>query len=103
MAGQSFDVCVCGSGPAGMTVARTLAAAGRHVALLEAGGLELSEASAAIYEGINAGRPYGGLDACRLRYFGGTSNHWAGRCGLFDPVDFEKRDYHGLPGWPIPR
>ena len=41
--GRRFDVCVIGSGPAGMTLARRLAAAGADVALMEAGGLDLSD------------------------------------------------------------
>ena len=37
----------------------------------------------------------------RLRYFGGTSNHWSGRCRPFDSSDFNPREINGLPGWPI--
>lgn len=37
----------------------------------------------------------------RLRYFGGTSNHWGGRSRGLDPYDFEARAYHPLSGWPI--
>ncbi len=39
----------------------------------------------------------------RLRYFGGTSNHWTGMCGVFDDSDFQPKRYHDLPGWPIAR
>lgn len=100
-----YDVCVYGSGPAGMTVARALAAKGKLVALLEGGGLEYSEESQSIYDGKSVGniQDWNALRTCRLRFFGGTSNHWTGRCGTFDPVDFENRVYHGLPGWPIGR
>lgn len=100
-----YDVCVYGSGPAGMTVARALAAKGKLVALLEGGGLDYSEESQSIYDGKSVGniQDWNALRTCRLRFFGGTSNHWTGRCGIFDPVDFESRDYHGLPGWPIGR
>lgn len=100
---QTFDVCVCGTGPAGITVARKLAAEGMSVALLEAGGVDLTDESQDVYEGENVGLQYWGVSACRLRQFGGTSNHWAGRCSLFAPVDFEDREYFGLPGWPISR
>jgi choline dehydrogenase-like flavoprotein len=98
-----YDVCICGTGPAGTTVARTLAAAGKKVLLLEAGGLSYSDQSQDIYKGKNTGRDYWDVDVGRLRYFGGTSNHWTGRCGLLDPIDFQERDYHDLPGWPISR
>ncbi|MDZ7629168.1 MAG: GMC family oxidoreductase [Parvularculaceae bacterium] len=98
-----FDLCVCGSGPAGMTVAREAAARGLRVVLLEAGGFEPSEASQEIYKARSIGAlEYYGVETCRLRYFGGTSGHWAGRCAILDPVDFESRDiWGGLPGWPI--
>lgn len=99
---RRYDFCVCGTGPAGTTVARILANQGKSVCLLEAGGLEYTDESADVYEGETAGIEYWSLSDCRLRYFGGTSNHWAGRCSVFDPVDFEQRDYFGLPGWPIP-
>ena len=32
-----FDVCICGAGPAGITLARALAGKGRRVALMEGG------------------------------------------------------------------
>ena len=96
------QVCVCGSGPAGMTVARELARRGVRVLLLEAGGFDLSSQSQDIYEGKSIGPlEYFGVSACRLRMFGGTSNHWSGRCGVFERLDFEPRDIWGVPGWPI--
>lgn len=99
----AYDVCICGTGPAGITVARKLAAFGKRILLLEGGSLAYSDASQDCYKGKSVGTQYWFLDSGRLRYFGGTSNHWAGRCGLFDPIDFEARDYFGLPGWPISR
>jgi choline dehydrogenase-like flavoprotein len=100
-----YDLCVCGSGPAGMTVAREAAARGLRVVLLEAGGFDPSEASQEIYKAKSVGAlEYYGVETCRLRYFGGTSGHWAGRCAILDPIDFEQRDiWDGLPGWPINR
>lgn len=99
----TYDVCVCGTGPAGITVARELAAHGKKVALLEAGGLEYSDRSQEVYAGSESGlSTYNtALKGCRLRYFGGTSNHWTGVCGLFEPSDFWPKRYHDLPGWPI--
>jgi choline dehydrogenase-like flavoprotein len=86
-----------------MTVAREAAARGLRVALLEAGGFELSAASQDVYKATSVGPlDYFGVETCRLRYFGGTSGHWAGRCAIFEPFDFEARDiWGGLPGWPI--
>ena len=61
-----------------------------------------TERSQAIYKGKSIGEKYSDyLYTLRLRYFGGTSGHWGGRCALFNSTDFESRGYHGLPGWPI--
>jgi choline dehydrogenase-like flavoprotein len=99
-----YDVCICGTGPAGITTARKLASRGRRVLLIEGGGTSFSDESQNLYNGKNIGRPYWFLEVGgRLRYFGGTSNHWTGRCGIFDAIDFEQREYFGMPGWPISR
>ncbi len=97
----AFDVCVVGSGPAGMTLATALHAAGKRVLVLEAGGREYSDRSQEVYRGEVRGDAYHGLDYSRLRYFGGTSNHWAGRCRPLDAVDFEPRAGIDGTGWPI--
>lgn len=98
---RNYDVCICGAGPSGITIARILANAGKNVALFEGGGFELTEASQDLYHGKNIGlNNWDAIYNCRLRYFGGTSNHWGGRCSFFDSVDFEQRDYFGMPGWP---
>ncbi len=97
-----YDFCICGTGPAGITTARKLAASGKKVLLLEGGGLSYSEESQDHYKGKSVGRPIW-LESIRLRYLGGTSNHWTGLCALLDPITFETHDGFGLPGWPISR
>jgi hypothetical protein len=98
---RRFDACVIGSGPAGITLARRLAAQGFTVALMEAGGLELTPDSQDLYAGEITGLDYYPLDVARLRYFGGTSNHWAGWCRELDAHDFRPRPFHAFSGWPI--
>jgi len=68
---------------------------------MEAGGLEFSPESQSVYQGDNIGLPYASLDACRLRYFGGTSNHWDGYTRPLDVRDFEPLPHHPLNEWPI--
>lgn len=96
-----FDVCIIGTGPAGVTCALSLARPGRRIALLEGGGESISDWSQDLYRGEVVGDPYFDLDACRLRYFGGTSNHWAGMCRPLDAADFEARGSLALTAWPI--
>ncbi len=100
-----YDACICGAGFAGISIARELAKKGKSVALLEAGGVEYSDRSQDIYSGktINGSGLYYWNDVadCRIRYFGGTSAHWAGLCYVPDAIDFEDGDRWGLPGWPI--
>lgn len=98
---NSYDVCICGAGVAGITLAVELASKGKKVAIFEAGGENYSEESQSIYEADSIGLLYYGVSACRLRYLGGTSNHWSGRTMLMQPIDFKDREFFPLPGWPI--
>ncbi|MDZ7676292.1 MAG: GMC family oxidoreductase [Acidimicrobiales bacterium] len=101
------DVCIVGSGPAGVTLALELQGSGLDVLVLEAGGLEFEQESQDLYEVDMTGELFGAegspvpVSATRLRYLGGTSGHWAGYCRPLRPVDLEPRPEHGRPGWPI--
>jgi choline dehydrogenase-like flavoprotein len=95
------DVCIIGAGAAGITLARDLSGSGLRVCLLEGGGLEPDGESQGLYRGRNTGLPYVDLEDCRLRYFGGTTNHWGGWCRPLDPEDFEPHDWLAHSGWPL--
>lgn len=95
------DLCIIGAGAAGITLARSFAGGPLRVCLLESGGLEYEPAIQDLYRGQNVGLPYFDLDICRLRFFGGSTNHWAGRCRPLDELDFAPRPWVPLSGWPI--
>jgi len=100
---RRFDVCIAGSGPAGMTLALALAEKGKDVLLLEGGGTEFSDRSQDLYVGENTGDPYFELDSTRLRFLGGTSNHWGGMCRPLDAIVFAFKGYSPEAHWPIER
>ena len=68
---------------------------------MESGDLDGSGEIQDLYKGETVGIPHTDLDACRLRYFGGSSNCWNGWCTAFDPIDFEPRPWVPHSGWPI--
>jgi choline dehydrogenase-like flavoprotein len=113
---ERYDVCIVGSGPAGITLAREISRAGLRVCLLESGGQKSSEKS----EDLNSGA----VDSVhgyeeqtllhgRCRRFGGTSNLWnhkvrGGSAAYIryvplDEIDFERRDWVPESGWPFSR
>ncbi|MFT3975116.1 MAG: GMC oxidoreductase [Amaricoccus sp.] len=100
---RPFDVCIAGAGPAGITLARSLAARGYDVALMEAGEIDYSDASQAFYVGDLTGLPEYPCEESRIRAFGGTSGHWEGKCRAFEDDDFAARPWMPSSGWPIGR
>lgn len=96
------DLCIIGSGAAGITLAREFAKSGTRVALLETGGFNYEADVAALGTIEVVGRPYP-VENCRLRYFGGTTNHWGGHCSRLEAIDFEEREWVPESGWPFGR
>lgn len=95
------DVAVIGSGAAGQAAARRLLARGCSVVLLESGGLDHEAESADLNRGEVVCQPYHPLEHSRLRFFGGTTAIWGGRCAELDDIDFERREWVDHSGWPI--
>lgn len=106
------EICIVGSGAAGITLAREFIGHKTKVCLVESGGLEFDQRTQALSEASTVGDPFLSLKDIRCRRFGGNSNLWGikigkGRKGVryapLDEIDFEKRP--GLPysGWPFDR
>jgi choline dehydrogenase-like flavoprotein len=103
-AGDVFaaDVCVIGSGPAGIVTALELARHGLNVIVLESGREQFSPAiqdssEPAAYDA----RRHAPMNIATRRQLGGTSSLWGGRCVPFDPIDFERRAFASTAGWPL--
>jgi choline dehydrogenase-like flavoprotein len=97
------EVCIVGAGAAGITLAREFINSGFRAILLESGGAQPEEATQDLYAGGDIGRPYDIFPVSRLRYFGGTTNHWGGVwCDMPSSLDFEMREGVPYSGWPFP-
>jgi len=96
------DVCVVGSGPAGIALALELAAKGLRVLVLESGGeaedKSLAELSASE---IVDPRVHDDTRITTSRRLGGTSNLWGARCQPFDPIDLADRPWIQGSAWPL--
>jgi choline dehydrogenase-like flavoprotein len=95
------DICVIGGGVAGILLAARLGQHGRHVHLLEAGGLALEEQSQKLYSAEMAGYHHTGATDGRFRTFGGSSTRWGGQLLPYTEDVFHPDSRLGLPSWPL--
>ena len=95
------DICIVGAGAAGITIARELIGTSLNVVLLESGGLDYEQETQDLYKGETGGLHQPPLDASRLRYLGGATNHWNGNIWPLFPDDLEQRPWLLNSGWPI--
>ncbi len=94
------DICVIGSGAAGLTVA--CHAAGKlRVLVLEAGGRDPAPGDDAWLTGASSDFTLTGFLNGRARAFGGATRRWYGQCIRLDPIDFEPRPWVPHSGWPL--
>ena len=103
------QVCVVGAGPAGLTIAKELDAAGVDVVLLERGPDPRVEPPHPATTAVNVGLPYR-IDRSRMFGFGGATHRWHiqtplgdgyGRLRELDDEDFAIRSWIPHSGWPI--
>lgn len=97
------DLCIVGAGAAGITLALSLAESGLDICVLESGGFEFAGDIQSLYDGESVGMENASPLGCRLRFLGGTTNHWHGWCAPLQAVDFERRPWVPDSGWPIAR
>src|SRR5688500_15028554 len=90
---RETEICVIGAGAAGLTLARRLLAKGHSLILLESGGRDYEASTADLNAGETIGEDYYPLDHARLRFFGGTTAIWGGRCAELDAIDLAERPW----------
>lgn len=96
------DVCIVGTGPAGIAVALEVARSGARVVLLEGGGRSREPDTQALYDLESVGHPWGVEGAeRRVRVLGGSSTAWSGRCATFSPMELRARSWILESGWPL--
>ena len=71
------------------------------VCLIESGALAVDEATQSLYDLQSVGYPVRDNFMARARYFGGSSNLWAGRSHAARTHRFQRRDWVPDSGWPI--
>jgi len=101
------DLCIIGAGAAGITMAREFLNSNVSVCLLESGTFQIDHPTQMLYHGKHEGDLIDDeiwyLVDSRVRYFGGSTNHWSGKCRPLDEIDFDKRSWVSYSGWPITR
>jgi len=97
------DVCIVGSGAAGIALAREFIGTHFSVLVLEAGGLEADVETQKLYDSEVVGLPHTGVHEGRARVFGGTTTLWGGQALRLDAFDLQKKSWVPYSGWPISR
>jgi choline dehydrogenase-like flavoprotein len=96
------DLCIIGSGPAGLSIAKEFIGTTLQVWIIESGGLAEEPETQALYdiENVGVSRQIN-QELVRNRIFGGTSHTWTGRCAPLDAIDLQDRAWVPYSGWPI--
>lgn len=95
------DICIIGGGVAGLVIANELVQTGLKIALVESGGEQYDQTTQDLYRANNIDFPFPNTSLSRLRFLGGSSNHWQNNTSPLSPLDFEKREGIANSGWPI--
>ncbi|HEY1360236.1 MAG TPA: GMC family oxidoreductase [Thermoleophilaceae bacterium] len=97
------DLCLVGSGAAGIALARELMGSSRDVVLVESGGRGRSADTEALNEGEAEGMDAEDLRSGRARVLGGATALWAGQCLPLEDGAFTSRSWVPHSGWPLER
>lgn len=95
------DICIVGAGAAGLSIAGELVGTAHDVCVIESGAYGPDQDTQSLHDLTSVGYPVRENFMARARYFGGTSNIWAGRAMKLSPIDFRERAWVPNSGWPI--
>ncbi|MGF1563324.1 MAG: FAD-dependent oxidoreductase [Geminicoccaceae bacterium] len=95
------DLCIVGSGPAGLAIAHALKDSGMRIILLESGGHGFHHRPQFLYAGELSGAPNYALTHARFRQYGGSTTRWMAQCVPLDRIDLSDRPWISESGWPI--
>ena len=95
------DICVIGSGAAGLTLAAELLDTGLQVVVLAGGPEQIEAAAQDLYGTEVVGMPLAGAVQLRYRVLGGSTRRWAGQLLPFVAEDFAAREWVPHSGWPL--
>jgi choline dehydrogenase-like flavoprotein len=95
------DLCVVGTGAAGLTIASEMLDASLNVVLVESGGLDFEPPTQSLYDVDISGLPHPGSTQGRFRVCGGSTTKWGGQALPLMPSDFKRREWVTHSGWPI--
>jgi choline dehydrogenase-like flavoprotein len=96
----SADVCIVGSGAAGLALASEMLGS-RNTIILESGALDHEPPTQALYDVDVSGLPHPGSTQGRFRICGGSTTKWGGQALPLMSSDFETREWIPYSGWPI--
>ncbi len=98
------DICIVGSGPVGLSIAKEFSETNVDILVLESGGFEGESKTQALYNIESVGDPRCiDQENIRRRIWGGSSHIWTGRCAPFEDIDFDHRPWIKYSGWPLTR
>jgi len=98
---RECQICIIGSGAAGLAIAQALASSGLDVLMLESGAEPAEPPIQALYQCDFTELPVPGAIDGRFRILGGSTTEWGGQSLPLTPLDFAARPWVPHSGWPI--